>query len=93
MIAVDLLLTSHDTEAQAARSAPPQDNVFAAVEMPARAKKEIKNTKLSTASLNDIYCISILSMCAAATQQIAETSNQQMPGSLNEGVSFSPRKF
>lgn len=35
LIAVDLFLTAHDTEAQAARSAPPQDNVFAAVEMPA----------------------------------------------------------
>lgn len=34
LIAVDLLLTSHDAEAQAARSAPPQDNVFAAIKMP-----------------------------------------------------------
>lgn len=35
LIAVDLFLTSNNTEAQAARSAPPQDDVFAAVEMPA----------------------------------------------------------
>lgn len=42
LIAVDLLLTSHDAEAQAARRAPPQDDVFAAVEMPARAKRELK---------------------------------------------------
>lgn len=34
LIAVDLLLTPDDAEAQAARGAAPQDNVFAAVEMP-----------------------------------------------------------
>lgn len=49
LIAVDLLLTSDDTEAQAAWSTPPQDNVFAAVEMPARSKGEIKNTNYSNA--------------------------------------------
>lgn len=40
LIAVDLLPTSHDAEAQAARSAPPQDDVFAAVEVPAGAEQD-----------------------------------------------------
>lgn len=50
LIAVDLLLTSHDAEAEAARGASPQHNVFAAVEMPARARGEIKIANLPGAS-------------------------------------------
>lgn len=50
LIAVDLLLTSHDAEAEAARGAPPQHNVFAAVKMPARTREEIKNTNLCSVS-------------------------------------------
>lgn len=52
MIAVDLLLASHNAEAQAARRAPPQNDVFAAVEMSAWAKKEIKRANLLGSPLN-----------------------------------------
>lgn len=55
LIAVDLFLTSHDAEAQAARGAPSQDDVFAAVQMPAWAKREIKNTNLCTPTSSYIY--------------------------------------